>query len=159
MRKDVMTLPPDSAAHEHLINRFLRQLLALLTLKHALLLSAGWCFAWGLAVLLLRVVAGTPRKPLLWGALGLLAVAVVAWLLARRELPARSSVRALLDGQNDCGGLLMAAESAALGALANACQPSCCPNWCWRGARAWGYALPHRSLLLSVWPCQFVWRR
>ena len=96
-----MTLSPDSAAHEHLINRFLRQLLALLTLKHALLLSAGWCFAWGLAVLLLRVVAGTPRKPLLWGALGLVAVVVVAWLLARRELPARSSVRALLDGQND----------------------------------------------------------
>ncbi len=133
-----MTLSPDSAAHEHLINRFLRRLLALLTLKHALLLSAGWCFAWGLAVLLLRVVAGTPRKPLLWGALGLVAVVVVAWLLARRELPARSSVRALLDGQNDCGGLLMAAESAALGAWQTRVPAIVLPKLRWRSARAWG---------------------
>jgi hypothetical protein len=63
----------------------------------------------------LRAAAATPRKPLLWGAIGIAIAIVVAVVISRRQLPSRASVRALLDDRNDCGGLLMAGADAEIG--------------------------------------------
>lgn len=131
----------NSTSHEGDIRRFTRQLTFLLTLKHALLLVAAWCFAWGLAALVLRAVAGVSRRPLLWGVAGVLAALVLALVWARRQLPARAAVRALLDRQNDCGGLLMTSAEAALGDWQTRLTPIKLPRLRWRGVRAWGLCL------------------
>ncbi len=101
--------------HEQAISRFARRLAWLLTLKHSLTFVAAWCFVWGAIALVLRATAASPRQPLLWGAIGIAIAIAAAAVIARRRLPSRNSVRALLDERNDCGGLLMADADADIG--------------------------------------------
>jgi hypothetical protein len=129
-----MNLPPDSASHELFVSRFTRRLALLLTLKHSLAFIAAWCFAWGSVALVLRAAAATPRKPLLWGAIGIAIAVFVAVVISRRQLPARRSVLALLDERNDCGGLLMAAGDVELGGWR--VPGIALPRLRWRSARA-----------------------
>ena len=138
MKKDQIDFPQVSAAHDRAIRRFTRKLLTILTLKYALILSAAWCFAWGVVALVLRVVAVTPDRPLLWGASGILLMVVTAIVIARRRVPPDSTIRALLDQQNECGGLLMAAGDIPLGSWQSRIPAIDLPSVRWRGARAWG---------------------
>src|SRR5262249_53577806 len=55
---------------------------------------------------------------------------------ARKQLPSRGSVRALLDNRNDCGGLLVADADADLGAWRM--SDIALPRMCWQEARAVG---------------------
>jgi hypothetical protein len=96
------------------IRRFRRRLVALFVLKYTLPLATLWGFVWGAAVIALRV-AGVERKPLLWGLMGLAACLAAALVRARRHAPAAATIRALLDEQNGCGGLLMAGAEQELG--------------------------------------------
>jgi len=89
---------------------------AVLFLRYALRLLAAWCFAWGLAVLLMRAVWGIASGPLLWGTAGLVPAAAVACVLALRRTPSRPALRAVLDRASGCGGLLMAGAEVPLGA-------------------------------------------
>src|SRR5690349_1319098 len=97
------------------IRRFCRHLAALFILKYALPLLTAWAFAWGIAVLALRAAAGVERTPLLWGLAGVAGCLAIAVVLARRHWPAVGAVRALLDEQSGCGGLLMAGAEQDLG--------------------------------------------
>lgn len=133
--------PANATAHEAAIRGFTRRLAVLLTLKHWLLLVTVWCFVWGLMVLVLRAVAGTPRQPLWWGALGVVMSIIVALLWARRQLPTRAAVSALLDSQNKCDGLLMTSEETALGDWHARLPQINLPRLRWRGWRAWGLCL------------------
>src|SRR5262245_49360649 len=120
---------------ERHIDGFRRRLATLLTLKHTLTLLAGWAFVWGSVVLVLRATAGTPREPLLWGLAGVPAALAGAMWLARRQVPPRSAVRALLDQHNGCGGVLMAAEERELGAWEERLAEPQSPGLHWRGQR------------------------
>lgn len=115
MRNDQTNLQPDSVNHEQSVRRFIRRLALLLAFKQSLTFVTIWLFVWGAAALVLRATAATPRKPLLWGAIGIAVAVVIAAALSKRQLPTASSVRALLDDRNDCGGLLMAGADADLG--------------------------------------------
>jgi hypothetical protein len=107
--------PNDSAAHEDAIRKLARRLWISLTLMHSLWFIAIWCFLWGTAALVLRAVSEVRAAPLLWGALGVIPALSAAAIISRKQLPARASIRALLDARNNCGGLLMAAERTSLG--------------------------------------------
>ncbi|MGH9835191.1 MAG: hypothetical protein ACRD9Y_19395, partial [Blastocatellia bacterium] len=122
--------------HEQAISRFAQRLAWLLTLKHSLAFVAAWCFVWGTIALVLRATAVSPRKPLLWGAIGIAIAIVIAAVIARKRLPSRNSMRALLDERNDCGGLLMADADADIGGWR---MPEIIlPRLRFNGARAWG---------------------
>ena len=101
--------------HNKAIQRFRRHLATLFVLKYTLPLATFWGFVWGTAVLVLRAAAGVERKPLLWGLLGLAGCVAAAWVLARRRMPPATALRALLDEQSGCGGLLMAGAEQELG--------------------------------------------
>ena len=136
MEKEIIP-PNSSASHDHAIQSFLRKLAALLTLKSWLMMATVWCFGCGVVSLSLRAAIATPRKPLLFGAAGIIAAAVAAFLMARKQLPTQTSVRSLLDRQNDCGGLLMAAGEQSLGNWENRLNSVNLPRLKWRSSRAW----------------------
>src|SRR5215470_10823610 len=148
-----MNLQSISADHEQSIRRFIRRLALLLAFKQSLAFITIWCFIWGVAALVLRAASATPRKPLLWGAMGIAIAIGAGAALARKQLPSRGSVRALLDNRNDCGGLLMADADADLGAWR---MPEIAlPRLRWRKARAIGllaasFAFVAISLLAPV---------
>src|SRR5262249_48919165 len=131
-----MNLQSYSADHEQPIRLFIRRLALLLTIKQSLAFITIWCFAWGVVALVLRAASATPRKPLLWGAIGIAIAVIASAALARKRLPSRGSVRALLDNRNDCGGLLMADADADLGAWR--IPEIALPRLRWRKAQAFG---------------------
>lgn len=118
------------------IRRFRRQLAARLVLKYALPLATVWSFLWGTAVLVLRAAAGVERTPLVWGALGLAVCLAAALLRARRRMPSDTAIRALLDEQSGCGGLLMAAAEQELGGWRQRLPVPTPPRLRWDGRRA-----------------------
>ncbi|MFN0109880.1 MAG: hypothetical protein ACKVZH_13580 [Blastocatellia bacterium] len=129
--------PINSAGHDHAIRTFLQKLTTLLTLKTWLTIATLWCFGWGAVALTLRATLHTPLKPLLFGAIGILVAAIAAYFIARKQLPTSASVRSLLDQQNDCGGLLMAAGEQTLGDWEARLNSVSLPRLKWRGSRAW----------------------
>jgi hypothetical protein len=117
------------------IQRFRRQLAVLLALKFALPLATLWGFAWGTAVIALRT-AGVERKPLLWGLTGLAACVAAALVRARRHMPPATAIRALLDEQSGCGGLLMAGAEQELGGWRQRMPALQSPRLRWDGRRS-----------------------
>ncbi|MCI0526854.1 MAG: hypothetical protein L0Y56_05300, partial [Nitrospira sp.] len=77
------------------------------------------------------------RLPLLWGVAGVLLAVGLAIGLALRQLPTRAAVRALLDKQSGCGGLLMAAEDTDLGDWQKQMPSMSLPRLHWRSGRSW----------------------
>lgn len=136
--KETSLPPTNSAHHDQAIQTFLRRLTTLLTLKTWLAIATLWCFGWGAVALALRASIATPRKPLLFGAIGILFAAIAAYLIARKQLPSPASVRSLLDRQNDFGGLLMTAGEQSVGMWEHQLASVNLPRLRWRSARAWG---------------------
>lgn len=125
-----------SAHHDQSIRRFIRRLALLLALKQSLSFVTVWFFIWGAVALVLRAASSTPRRQLLWGAIGVAVAVIAAAALSRKRLPSRDAVRALLDNQNDCGGLLMAGADAEIGGWQ--IPEITLPRLRWRKARAFG---------------------
>lgn len=121
---------------EKTIRRFRRHLAAVFVLKYALPLMTAYVFVWGVAVLALRAAAGVERLPLLWGLLGLAGCAAIAVARTRRHMPAASTIRALLDEQSGCGGLLMADAEQDLGGWRQRLPTLRLPRIQWDGRRA-----------------------
>jgi hypothetical protein len=126
----------NSARHDQSISRFIRRLALLLAFKQSLTFITIWFFVWGAVALVLRAASATPRRQMLWGAVGIVIAVIAAAALSRKRLPPRDSVRALLDYRNDCGGLLMAGADADLGAWR--IHEITAPRLRWRKARAFG---------------------
>jgi hypothetical protein len=135
-----------SAHHEQSIRRFIRRLALLLAFRQSLTFVAVWCFLWGAVALVLRAASATTRRQLLWGAIGIAVAAIAAAVVSRRRLPSHDSVRAMLDSQNDCGGLLMAGADADLGAWRTPEITS--PRLRWRKARAFGLLAASSAFVL-----------
>jgi hypothetical protein len=118
------------------IRRFRRYLATLFVLKYALPMGTAYAFVWGTVVLALRAAAGVERQPLLWGLMGLAACIAVAVLIARRRMPSATAIRALLDEQSGCGGLLMAGAEQELGGWRQRLPVLTPPRIRWDGRRA-----------------------
>src|SRR5262245_11381044 len=129
------------------IRHFRQRLAIILTIKYALSYATFWSFAWGSVSLILRAWAGTSRQFLYLGAVGILFVLNAAVLRTRKLLPTHSSVRALLEYHNHCGGLLMAAGNLSLGDWQARIPAIKDPVVRWRN---------FRSLVLSVASILFV---
>ena len=120
---------------EQLVGRFYGHLARWFFLRQSVAALTAWAFLWGTAILVLKVTQGTPAETLLWGAAGLpLALGLAAWR-ARRALPDRAAVRALLDGRTHCGGLLMAGAECDLGEWEAKPSTAELPRVEWRGRR------------------------
>ncbi|HTU21895.1 MAG TPA: hypothetical protein VMG10_27905 [Gemmataceae bacterium] len=118
------------------IRRFRRHLATLFVLKYTLPLATAYAFVWGTAVLALRAAVGVERRPLLWGLAGLAVCVATALVRARRRMPSPSAIRALLDEQSGCGGLLMAEAEQELGGWRQRMPALMLPRVRWDGGRA-----------------------
>jgi hypothetical protein len=123
---------------DKVIDQFRRKLAWLFGVRAGLIWLAAWVFLWGLAVLILRVTLAPPRSLLLWGLTGVPVVLIPALLLARRQLPSRSSIRALLDRHNALGGLLMAGAECSLGLWEEKLSTAQAPEVHWHARRQAG---------------------
>jgi hypothetical protein len=123
--------------HEQVLRRLRRRIAALLILKHAVTFLTAWAFAWGTAVLVLRVTLAFSPLDLLWGLAAVPVLLALAAVLALRRLPSASAVRAVLDKASGCGGLLLAAAEQDLGGWRTRLPPAAGLRVRWHGGRAW----------------------
>jgi DNA-binding transcriptional ArsR family regulator len=127
--------------HGRTIRRFAFRMQGLLVIKYLLSLVTMWLFAWGTIGLALRAAAGTSTRILLWGALALIPIFLCALILGRRRMPSQATVRAVLDWQSGCGGLLMAEEQTDMGDWVERMPAIVAPRLRWKGRRASGLFL------------------
>lgn len=119
------------------IRRFRIKLAMFLVLRKTLAVATVWGLLWGTAVIVLRATIGMPRLSLLGGAIGLIIAISVAVILALRQIPTRTAVRAILDKHSGSGGLVMAAETVELGNWHKQMSQIHRPKFRWRGGISW----------------------
>src|SRR5438067_4978298 len=124
--------------HERIVGRFYRRLAGWCVLRRAVAAVTVFAFVWGTAVLVLRATEGPPTQPLLWAAAGIPVVVGLAAWAALRRLPDQAAVRALLDREAGCGGLLMAGAERDLGRWAGTVSVGGLPRLRWKWGRPIG---------------------
>lgn len=117
------------------VHELRRRIGGLLWLRAAVVGAAVFCFAWGIAVLVARAAWQADREPLLLLSVGLIAVALGAWWVARRQMPQPAVLRAIVDRRNDAGGLIMAADETDIGDWSRVLADPQTPRVRWRGGR------------------------
>src|SRR6185312_15800063 len=103
-------------SHAHALQSFALQLRWLLTLRLMVQWTTVCFFCWGVIVLALRIWGTSGTFWLAFGLLGILPLTVVATIRARQSQPKFERLRADYDRLNGCGGVLMAEETADMGA-------------------------------------------
>ena len=131
----------DGSPHRRTIRKFAFRVQTLLVVKYLLSLVTIYLFAWGTIVLALRAAAHTSTRMLLWGALALVPIFLCALVMARRRMPSQAAVRAVLDKQSRCGGLLMAEDQTDMGDWLKRMPSIVAPRLSWKGRRATGLFL------------------
>ena len=119
------------------IRKFRTKITALLILKKTLAAVTVWCLIWGTVVIVLRAAIGMSRLPLLVGIVGLILAIGCAVVLALRQIPTRTALRASLDKHSGAGGLMMAAETVELGNWRKQISSMQLPRLHWRGGSYW----------------------
>ncbi|MCY2931073.1 MAG: hypothetical protein NTV86_16615 [Planctomycetota bacterium] len=109
-----------------------------MAVRKGLMFLIGWCFLWGLGVLVLRQWAGVDRGFLLWGLAGGVPALAAGWVFSRASVPAESAFRAALDAMGGHGGLLMASGETDVGDWQGRIGPVRAPAVRWRFARPVG---------------------
>ena len=122
--------------HGKLVESLRWRIAHLLALRQSLRFLTVCGFLLGIIILIVRVVFVVPRTVLLWTLVSPLPVVLLAIALAIRKTPSQEALCALLDRQNQCGGLLMAAEQVDLGSWQDRIPPLNSPALRWRGARS-----------------------
>ncbi len=117
---------------------FRQSILETLFWKHVVAYTAAFLFLWGIAVLAFRVGGFDEWKPLCFGLLGLLAVPLLAWFVARREIPNDRKLGAILDRDNEVGGLLMSSLETDIGDWENRVEKLRIPKLQWDHRRTAG---------------------
>ena len=120
------------------IRKFKIKMAMLLILKKTLAVATVWALAWGTVVIILRGAIGISRLPLLVGIVGLILAIGCAIVLALRQIPSRTALRAALDKHSGAGGLMMAAETIELGNWRKQMPSVRPPRLHWRGRISWG---------------------
>ena len=120
------------------IRKFRIKMAMLLILKKTLAVATVWVLAWGTVVIILRGAIGISRLPLLVGGIGLILAIACAVVLALRQIPTRTALRATLDKHSGAGGLMMAAETIELGNWRKQMPSIRLPHLRWRGGTSWG---------------------
>ena len=127
------------------IRKFRIKMAVFLILKKTLAFATVWGLVWGTAVIVVRAAIGMPPLALWAGAIGLIFAIGCAAVLALRQLPTRTALRASLDKHSGAGGLMMAAETVELGNWRKQMPLIKPPRLRWHGgaywARFWGAVL------------------
>jgi hypothetical protein len=129
---------------ETLVDQFHRRLAGWCVLRQSVAAVTLWAFIWGTAVVVLRATQEPSRGLLLSGLIGVPIALALATRIALKRLPDRTSVRALLDEQSGCGGLLMAGAERDLGAWNAAVPKVVLPGI------TWNYRRPLAIFTLSI---------
>lgn len=119
------------------IRRFRTKVAALLILKKTLTFVTVWGLVWGTVVIVLRAAIGMPRAALLVGGIGLILAIGCTVVLALRQIPTRTALRASLDKHSGAGGLMMAAETVKLGDWRKQMPLIHTPRLRWHGGVSW----------------------
>ena len=119
------------------IRKFRIRVAALLILKKTLAFATVWGLIWGTVVMVLRATIGMPPLTLFTGAIGLIFIIGCAVVLALRQIPTRTALRASLDKHSGAGGLMMAAETAELGNWRKQMPSIKPPRLHWHGGAYW----------------------
>ena len=119
------------------IRKFRIKMAALLILKKTLAVATVWGLVWGTVVIILRAAIGMPPLTLLTGGIGLIFAIGCAVVLALRQIPSRTALRASLDKHSGAGGLVMAAETVELGNWRKQMPSIRLPCLRWRGGVSW----------------------
>ena len=120
------------------IRKFRIKMAALLILKKTLAVATVWALVWGTVVIILRAAIGMSALPLLVGIVGLILAIGCAVVLALRQIPTRTALRATLDKHSGAGGLMMAAETIELGNWRKQMPSIRPPRLHWHGGISWG---------------------
>ena len=120
------------------IRKFRIKMAALLILKKTLAVATVWALVWGTVVIILRAAIGMSALPLLVGIVGLILAIGCAVVLALRQIPTRTALRAALDKHSGAGGLMMAAETIELGNWRKQMPSIRPPRLHWHGGISWG---------------------
>lgn len=131
----------DAALQDQSIDRFIRRVAILYSIRYTLLFCSIWGFLSGAVILSIRAITGETHLELIWLVTGILPCAAIALLLSLRRLPDRSAVRAFLDHRSGCGGLFMASERAELGEWKARMPALAEPRPRWRARRSATLAL------------------
>ena len=119
------------------IRKFRIRMVALLILKRTLAFATVWGLIWGTMVIVIRATIGIPPLTLLTGAIGLIFAIGCAVMLALRQIPTRTALRASLDKHSGAGGLMMAAETVELGNWRKQMPLIKPPRLRWHGSAYW----------------------
>lgn len=151
--------------NKKLLKIFRGRIALLLMLRLLLRFSTVFAFIFGMVVLIARVGFVVRRSLLLWLFLGYLPFFVSAVLLSVKRIPSYRSLKALLDSQNRCGGLLMASDELDLGLWQGRLGSLDAPVLRWRGGKmvavftlaamfvAVGFVVPQRYMkIMSARP-------
>jgi hypothetical protein len=125
-------------SHSAALHEFARKLSLLLMFRGALRWATAWFFVWGVVVLAARFAHLLNVQTLLLGLIGAVPLAIVAAAREYRKRVAFPSVRAAYDGLNQCGGVIMAEETAEMADWQNALPNASVPKLRWRGGRPLG---------------------
>ena len=120
-----------------IIRKFRIKMAALLILKKTLTVATVWGIVWGTVIIVLRAAIGMPPLTLLSGGIGLILAIGCAVVLALRQIPTQTALRASLDKHSGAGGLMMAAEAVELGNWRKQMPLIRLPRLRWRGGVSW----------------------
>ena len=121
---------------------FRRSVVGTLWKKLAVSYAAVFLFFWGVAVLVFRVGGFHDAPSFAVGLFGLLAVPPLTWLLAQRQIPDDRKLGAILDRDNEAGGLLMSSFETDIGPWSERMNSLRVPQVLWESRSTVGLALP-----------------
>lgn len=101
--------------YETAMRNIRRKIAFWLMLRQTIPLLTIWCFVWGTASILLRVLADVSPTWLLLGAIALPVALIMGCYWGLQKLPSLHAIRSALDKSGHCGGLLIAAEEREIG--------------------------------------------
>ncbi|HEX4349820.1 MAG TPA: hypothetical protein VH251_05515 [Verrucomicrobiae bacterium] len=124
-----------NSSHPEALLAFSKKLSLLLLLRVTVQMMTVWFFIWGVLVLAMKIGGLQETQWLAMGLLGFVPIALVAGLRERRRQPAFEKIRANYDRMNACGGVMMAQETADMGAWFAHLPAASIPKFRWRNGR------------------------
>lgn len=122
--------------HAKALQSFARDLQWLLALRLGVQMATVWFFVWGVVVLALRIFGTQNTFWLVLGVFGIAPLALLASWRAKKQRASFTTIRASYDRLNACGGVIMAEETADVGAWLAQLPEATVPKFRWHSGRA-----------------------
>jgi hypothetical protein len=122
-------------SHPKALHAFADRLVLVLILRAMVQTMTVWFFVWGVFVLALRISGVQNDSWLALGVFGFVPLAILFGLRERRRQPAFDKIRANYDRMNGCGGVIMSAAAADMGAWLERLPAAAVPQFRWHSGR------------------------